>query len=297
MWALCLPGCSMTDGHRVAAWHRDFCKLLWCSTRTVAIRATQHKPGLHVVCGKYHSVLDCNLFSNARYDKSQIKLNCQIFILIHLVQMSLWNKAHPPELFSPPLSLTMCLQGEVVEFLDEFLDEDHHPILEGPPQHWESKTQTTKQHKHSPVCIYWVLYEALIGHCALTCRSKTLNIFVLNLLFCALNIQLSDMDILYSTVAKWLKDGYETRDLNIFTCLFLESFLHCESCLFSCKDGNFFFFLQWNDNKTSGVWSDCHSVVVIVQLFLFITFWLISWSHKSTYSNKQGRGTEWVYTN
>lgn len=197
--------------------------------------------------------------------------------------------------FSPPSP--MCLQGEVVEFLDEFLDEDHHPILEGPPQHWESKTQTTKQHKHSPVCIYWVLYEALIGHCVLTCRSKTLNIFVLNLLFCALNIQLSDMDILYSTVAKWLKDGYETRDLNIFTCLFLESFLHCESCLFSCKDGNFFFFLQWNDNKTSGVWSDCHSVVVIVQLFLFITCWLISWSHKSTYSNKQGRGTEWVYTN
>lgn len=27
------------------------------------------------------------------------------------------------------------------------------------------------------------------------------------------------MDILYSTVAKWFKDGYENRDLNIFYLL------------------------------------------------------------------------------
>lgn len=29
--------------------------------------------------------------------------------------------------------LVVCAQGEVVEFIDEFLDEDENPTLEGPP--------------------------------------------------------------------------------------------------------------------------------------------------------------------
>lgn len=49
--------------------------------------------------------------------------------------MSLSNKTDPPEMslsFSFPC---VCLQGEVVEFIDEFLDEDKYPMLEGPPKH------------------------------------------------------------------------------------------------------------------------------------------------------------------
>lgn len=49
-----------------------FVKLIQCSTRTEASRTTQHNPGLHALCSKYHSALDCNLLSNARYEKSQI---------------------------------------------------------------------------------------------------------------------------------------------------------------------------------------------------------------------------------
>lgn len=76
-----------------------FFKLLYCSTGSVAIRATNHKPGLHAVCGKYHSVTDCNLFSNAEYEKSQIKLRVWGLMVIHLVEKtSLWNKTAPPEL-------------------------------------------------------------------------------------------------------------------------------------------------------------------------------------------------------
>lgn len=75
-----------------------FFKLLYCSTGSVAIRPT-YKPGLHAVCGKYYSVTDCNLFSNAEYEKSQIKLRVWGLMVIHLVEKtSLWNKTAPPEL-------------------------------------------------------------------------------------------------------------------------------------------------------------------------------------------------------
>lgn len=40
--------------------------------------------------------------------------------------MSLRNKTDPP--------CFIFLQGEVVEFIDEFLDEDEDPELEGPPK-------------------------------------------------------------------------------------------------------------------------------------------------------------------
>lgn len=100
----------------------------------MAIRATQHKPGLHVVCGKDPPVLDCNLVSNARYEKLQIDLCVGGFMLIHL-------KCHfetKPTLLSCPFFsffVFVCPQGEVVEFIDEFLDEDKYPTLESPPKH------------------------------------------------------------------------------------------------------------------------------------------------------------------
>lgn len=53
MWGLFLAGCNVTEGHGVAAYSQRFVQAIKSSTRTVAIRATQPKPGLHAVCGKY----------------------------------------------------------------------------------------------------------------------------------------------------------------------------------------------------------------------------------------------------
>lgn len=94
----CLLDCNITDSREVAVLHHFSLSYFTASTRSVAIRPT-HKPGLHAVRGKYYSVTDCNLFSNAEYEKSQIKLRVWGLMVIHLVEKtSLWNKTAPPEL-------------------------------------------------------------------------------------------------------------------------------------------------------------------------------------------------------
>lgn len=46
--------------------------------------------------------------------------------------MPFYNNTHSPD--SLFFLSHVCLQGEVVEFIDEFLDEDY-PVLESPPKH------------------------------------------------------------------------------------------------------------------------------------------------------------------
>lgn len=118
--ALVTP-CDTVSGQAVAAPYRLLNKSV-----------TQHsggragiKPGLDVVHGgKYLSVLDCNLFSSARYHNSHTPLQQQQRISGFV-----------------SLQVTLCasLQGDVVEFLDDFLDDEEEPHLESPPKHWSKQ--------------------------------------------------------------------------------------------------------------------------------------------------------------
>lgn len=104
---------------------------------------TRHKPGLHAVCGKHHSVLDCYLFSNARYEESQIELRVGGFL--HFKQTLL-------SCFCFFFSVCVCAGGG-------------GGIYRWVPGRWwitqignsaETLKHTTE---HSPVYIYWVLQE------------------------------------------------------------------------------------------------------------------------------------------
>lgn len=123
----------------------------------------------------------CNLFTNARYEESQIRLWVGGFTLIHMVHNALLQQ-YTLCWFSVPSHI--CLQGEVVEFIDEFLDEDY-PVLEGPPKHWK-----TNKRQCSPVMTLWLVSVFLPADPHPSC--------FLHFLFNALNFQLSGMGIQHS---------------------------------------------------------------------------------------------------
>lgn len=141
---------------------------------TFTINATQHnKPGLHAVCGEYHSVLGCKLFSNARYEKLQIDLWVGGFMLIHLVQNVILKQNRPSSLFSFSFSVYVSTGGGdgVYRWVPGW----------GSIPHIGRSTETlkNKQKKQNstpttlPILYLWILYEALIDHCVFNCRSTS----------------------------------------------------------------------------------------------------------------------------
>lgn len=150
----------------------------------------------------------------------------------------------------------LCLQGEVVEFIDEFLDEDTFPVLEGPPKHWKTISSSI-----TPPSLY--LMGFVQGSDWSLCSH--LQIHILNILKCP--ILCTKYHVLrYGHTAQWLKTIMIKETRNIFTHCFMDFFLHCESCML--------YFIQWNDNKTSGLSRNNHSVVVILQL-LVLGMWAV----------------------
>lgn len=97
MWALFLPACNTEHGRGVAAHHWHFC--------TAVLSPCNQDYILYVtVHAGYEKILK---MYEGRFTKYHLRT---VFFLFPL-----------------------CLQGEVVEFIDEFLDAEE-PILERPPK-------------------------------------------------------------------------------------------------------------------------------------------------------------------
>lgn len=89
----------------------------------------------------------------------------------------------------------VCLQGEVVEFIDEFLDVEE-PILESPPKDWRAKQVPTLLQ-----LIFIRFFLSLIDYCVLSADPCPENLSILCL------ISIIVMTETYSTVVTCFNDN------------------------------------------------------------------------------------------
>lgn len=132
-----------------------------------------------------------NLFRNTSFEISRRELWMGGFAPFEVKQNVTLKQNRPSWVVA--FFFPVCLQGEVMEFIDEFL-EDEYPVLESPPKHWKTNN------KKAP-----------------TLQSLYLFGFV----------QIGQ----YSIMAKWFKDNDDDEDRHIFTFCFIFSTVNHVCCL------------------------------------------------------------------
>lgn len=243
MWALCLPGCSLTGGHGVAAWHYATLPCMHVSyydaaqgPRPRGQPSTNQDYMQHVVNSVQFSTVISLVKAGEKWEITDRTVSGRIYANSLKQNRPSWDV----------FSCFMCLQGEVVEFIDEFLDEDKYPTLESPPKHWNTSSKTAPalpslyllgfvQGSDQSLCLYLIHIQGIFKF-PILCTKHPVE--------------------WYGHAAPWLndfKDNDDNRDRNILTHCFLDQFLHCESCMLSFKSVHFYNEMRIKTCQTSGL--------------------------------------------